>query len=136
MEEKISKYLKNYLEQELRDYDKNKKYLEELRMDIIDSSPSPELGMPGNPNRGNEGQTEKVFKLISNNRINRLERIINAIHKTLEGLNEEQYKFYIRYFQKGQSRTKVCIELPIGEATFHRYKNRIIYALAKELGYL
>lgn len=39
---KISIEVRRYLERELRDYEENKKYLEELRNDIIDSSPTPD----------------------------------------------------------------------------------------------
>ena len=39
---KISIEVRRYLERELRDYEENKSYLEELRNDIIDSSPSPD----------------------------------------------------------------------------------------------
>lgn len=40
---KINIEVRRYLERELRDYEENKKYLEELKNDIIDSSPSTDL---------------------------------------------------------------------------------------------
>ena len=136
MEIKLSKEVRNYLCRELKDYKENKAYIEELRMDIIESSPNIEPGVPGSPNKGNEGQTSKVYILMNNNQINRLQRICNKITKVLEGLDGNQYELYIRHFEKGQSKTKVCIEMHIGEATFHRYKNKIIYGLAEELGFI
>lgn len=136
MNEKLDIAIRRYLERELRDYEKNKAYIEELRLDIIEASPSPELGMPSSPNRGNEQQTSKVDKLINNNQINRLERVTKSIYKVLEGLNEEQYNFYVRYFQRGHGKCKVCLDMPISERTFERYKRRVVYALARELGYL
>lgn len=51
MEERLNRKTKQYLEQELYDYDKNVKKLALLREEIIESSPSPELGMPKSPNK-------------------------------------------------------------------------------------
>lgn len=136
MEVKLSKEVKNYLCRELRDYKENKLLIEELRLDIIEASPNIDLGTPGSPNKGNEGQTSKVYNLMNSNQINRLQRICNKINKVLEGLEQSQYELYVRHFEKGQSKTKVCIEMHIGEATFHRYKNKIIYSLAEELGFI
>ena len=82
--------------------------------------------MPGSPNKGNEGQTTKVYNLITNKMITRLQAMCKKIHKVLEGLSGEQYELYVRHFEKGESKTKVCIEMHIGEATFHRYKNQRI----------
>ena len=136
MEKKLSKEVRRYLERELRDYEENKKYIEELRLDIIESSPKTSLGMPGNPNKGNENQTNKVYDLINNSVLKRLQNICDKINKVLQGLTGDQYELYVRHFKKGESKTKVCLEMHIGEATFHRYKNKIIYGLAKELGFV
>ena len=136
MEKKLSVEVRRYLERELRDYRDNREYIEELRLDIIESSPKVDLGVPGNPNKGNEGQTAKVQALINSTVIKRLQNICNKIYKVLQGLNGEQYELYVRHFEKGESKTKVCLEMHIGEATFHRYKNKIIYGLAKEIGYM
>ncbi len=136
MEIKLKTEVKKYLERELRDYKDNKKLIEELRLDIIEGSPSITLGVPGNPNKGNECQTKKVNDLITNNQINRLENMCKKISKVLDGLDGAQHELYNRHFEKGESKTKICIEMHIGEATFHRYKNKIIYGLAEELGYI
>jgi len=136
MNKKLTKEIKNYLEKELRDYTENEELIKELELDIIESSPTSDPGMPGSPNRGNEQQTSKVSELMSNKMIHRLKYTVEAIKKVLKGLNETQKDFYKLYFENGYFKTKVCMDMPIGEATFHRYKNRIIYALAQELGYL
>lgn len=136
MDKKINIEVRKYLERELKDYKKNKVSIEELRLDIIDSSPKITLGVPGSPNKGNEGQTSKVYELMTNNMIKRLQTMCKKINKVLEGLNEEQHELYVRHFENGESKTKVCIEMHIGEATFYRYKNKIIYGLAEELGFI
>ncbi len=136
MAKKLSKELKRYLESELRDYKDNKKKIEELRNDIIEESPNMTLGTPPSKNKGNEVQTVKVHKLMTNTQINRLTTMCTAIENALSRLNDTQYEFYIRCFEKGQSKVKICIEMPIGEATFHRYKNKIICLLAENLGYV
>ncbi len=136
MDKKISIEVRRYLERELRDYKDNLKLIEELRSDIIEASPAVDLGTPGNQNKGNEAQTNKVYKLITDKQINRFKSICEAIERMLKRLNENQYEFYIRCFEKRQSKVRICMEMPISEPTFHRYKNRIIYYLAEELGYL
>lgn len=136
MDRKLSKEVKRYLEKEIRDYKDNRETVEELRLDIIEASPKITLGVPGSPNKGNEGQTAKVHELITNNMIKRLLTMCKKINKVLEGLNGAQYELYVRHFEKGESKTKVCLEMHIGEATFHRYKNKIIYGLAEELGFI
>ena len=91
--------------------------------------------MPKSQGRG-ETQTEKVYKLSTNAQIKRLESICNAIHKVLNGLNDNQYAFYVLYFEKGLSKIKVCMEMPISESTYDRYKKKIVYKLAEELGFI
>lgn len=136
MDNKISIEVRRYLERELRDYKENLKLIEELRDDIILASPIIDLGAPSSPNKGNEAQTSKVYKLITDKQINRLKHICEAIEKVLKRLNNNQYEFYTRYFEKRQSKVKICMEMPISERTHERYKKRIVYYLAEELGYL
>ena len=133
--DKLNKEVKRYLIRELKDYYDNKKIIEELRQDIIDESPKITLGVPKGKNRS-ESMTNKVYKLMTNNKINRLEKMCYKISKVLEGLNDIEYQFFIRCFEKNQSKVKICIEMSISESTFHRYKNKIIYSLAEELGFL
>lgn len=66
MDKKISIEVRRYLERELKDYKDNKNIIEELRLDIIEECPKITLGVPGSPNKGNEGQTTKVYNLITN----------------------------------------------------------------------
>lgn len=142
MEEQLDDKIKKYLEYELLHYAESKKLIEELRGDIIDSSPSPDLGMPGSPNRGNEGQTQKVYKLLSNTAINRLERICGAIDNVVTRLIPVHKEFYDRYYIKYNKenaetkRIKICMDMFIEERTYRKYKNRILKDLARELGYL
>ena len=134
--EKLSNEVKRYLERELKDYEENKKYIEELRLDIIESSPSSDLGMPKSPNRGNEQQTNKLSRLENSKVINRLEKITRSIYKVLEELDDNHYNLYVMHFQKGYNRTKTCYDMPISESTFNRYKNKILKDLAQKLGFL
>lgn len=136
MDRKLSKEVKNYLIRELKDYKDNKKIIEELRMDIIEASPQISLGVPSSPNKGNESQTSKVYKLMTNIKINRLENICYHIEKILSELDGVKYDFYVRCFEKRHSKVKICMETNISEKTYYRYWNCIIYNLAEELGFL
>lgn len=135
-DKKISIEVRRYLERELKDYKDNKAYIEELRLDIIEASPKIDLGAPSNPNKGNEGQTEKVYKLMTNTIIKRLENICYHIEKVLSELDDNKYEFYVRCYEKRQSKVKICMEMPITERSYDRYKNKIIYSLAEELGFI
>lgn len=132
----ISNELKRYLERELKDYTNNKRDLEILKLDIIEESPKIDLGVPSSPNKGNECQTSKVYRIMTDRQIKRIENMCYHIERILSMLNDAQYEFYVRYFEKGQSKVKICIEMPISEATFHRYKNKIIILLARELDFI
>lgn len=136
METEISKEVKRYLERELKDYKNNKKIIEELRNNIIDSSNSITLGVPRNPNQGNEVQTQKVYELMTNTRITRLENICYHIEKVIENLDIQKYEFYIKCFEKEHNKIKICMDMPISEKTYYRYKNYIIEKLAEELGFI
>ena len=91
--------------------------------------------MPKSQNRS-ENLTDRVYKLNTNAQIKRLEELCLSTQKVLNGLNDSQYKFYVMYFEKGYSKIKVCMEMPISESTYDRYKKRIVYKLAEELGFL
>jgi RinA family phage transcriptional activator len=128
--------VKKYLEKELFDYSKNRKKLEEIRSDIIDSSPTSDLGMPRSPNRAKEQLTNKVHRLMSNASIIRLEETINAIDRVVKRLNSPQKELYDRYYRHRQNKVCICIDMYISERTFYNYKDKIVDELAKELGYL
>lgn len=136
MDRKLSKEVKNYLIRELKDYKDNKKTIEEVRLDIIESSPNIVLGTPSSPNKGNEGQTRKVYELMTNGMIKRLENMCYHIEKVLSELDGTRYEFYVRCFEKRQSKVKICMEMPITERSYERYKKKIVYLLAEELGYI
>lgn len=136
MQQKIPKETRSYLIRELKDYKDNLKYLEELRMDIIEESPKIDLGTPSSPNKGNEGQTAKVYRLITNMQIKRLSEMCKHINNVLSILDDIKYEFYIRCFEKKQSKVTICLEMPISEETYYRYKKYIVNALAEELGFI
>lgn len=136
MNNKLRIEVKRYLCRELKDYRENLKKLDELRADIIESSPNIDLGVPSSPNRGNEGQTAKVHELMTNKVITRLLEVCKRISKVLETLNDEEYEVYVRHFENEENATKICYEMHISESTFYRDKNKIIDRLAEEMGYL
>lgn len=142
MEDKLDDKIKKYLEFELLHYSDYKKELEELKLDIIESSPNFDVGMPSSPNKGNEGQTSKVFKIMTTPAIIRLNTIISVIDTVVSRLSPQHKEFYDKYFIKynkcnqESKKIKICMEMFIEERSFRRYKNRIINELARELGYL
>ena len=130
----LKKEIRRYLERELKDYEYNKNKINELRDDIIFSSASNDIGIVAK-NKISDPITNKVDKLINNKTIIRIETVVKAIDKVIEGLNADQTKFYNRCFKRGQNKYTIISEMPISEATYNRYKTNIINALANELGY-
>lgn len=63
-----------------------------------------------------------------------LESITRDINKVVLALNPQHKEFYDRLYRHNQSKVRICMEMFIEEPTFYKYKDKIIYDLAKETG--
>jgi len=142
----IRRALRTYIEQELRDYHKNKQSLWEIQAGINDempihASPAPPDAMP----RGNttsdptERKAEQLeeWRLLNTRRINNMYRITYGIGRVLETLPPEKLRLIkLKYWKHPQPLNDVglAMEMCCGQNTFYRWRNEICAQIARELG--
>lgn len=134
---KMDKKTYNFVDGELRDYKSNIKKLEALELDIIE-----ERGTSDGQPRGNQtsNPTEaKTSKLMTTRRLLVLHEHIDAIKSVYERLSDEYKDFFNvnytpPYKEKKAHMIKVCSEVAISEREYYRRRDRIVYAVAAELG--
>ena len=134
----IKKEIKAYVECELRDYLQTIRDLGEERQQIIENSPTfDDSGIRGTDI--SKTCEKKALQLITSKRILQIGRTIEAIQSVLDSLPEEKYKLVqLKYWTKPQTRTDegIARELNVGKATYYRWIDGIVLAIAIELGYV
>jgi len=140
----MRKDIRRFVETELEFYHKTKKEYESFKDDLI-STKNLEMSQTGggktysisNPTQNN------AVRLICNNRLKRMEEIIRAIEKTLEGLDKDKKKFIkIKYWSnKKYTMDGVAMELRCeydvdvnSTKTLYNWKRKICEQIAFELG--
>ena len=86
---KVPRWVKKKIENELYQYWDNKKELEEMQKDIIESSPEPPDGQPKGNSTSNPTE-QKAIKLRTTRSILAIERKLKYIENALAMLNEEE----------------------------------------------
>ena len=134
--QKLKFALFRFVEAELSDYPETKKKLIELRSDIILRSPLPEEGSYINSRNNVSKPTEKTaVMLITNKRLEQMERTVNAIEKTMKGLDKDRLKLVeMRYFERRFAPVGIATELSISERTFYNWRDDVIKMIAVEMG--
>ena len=129
---KLDKNIYKYVEHELYNYNNSKKELEDLKYEVIEFSKKSD-GLPKGNNISNPTE-DKVFKIIENERITYLSKIIKNIDHVLNNLDEIYRKlFKLKYIEKNTAKY-IFRELNISERTYYNYKNNIVLKVAKRLG--
>lgn len=130
---RIDKKVYKYIDYELQHYEENKKKLDELRLDIIDSSPEPSDGQPRGNSTGNPTE-QKGMKLVSSIALLKIESTIKVIDKVYNQLNDEYKLFFNWNYKENAGIVKTCQKVNISEKTYHRWRDNIVYATGKEMG--
>ena len=130
---KINKRIYNYIDFELSNYKAYERKIDEIRKEIIDSSPPPADGQPKG-NKKSDPTLDKVIQLSTPLAISRMEYNKSCIDKALKKLDKIHNDFFIRNYIKEESMIKICNEMPIGERTYYRLKGKIIEYVAREMG--
>lgn len=131
---KIDKKVYGYIDYELKHYDENTKKIDEIRANIIEASPEPSDGQPkGQGGTGNPTE-RKGIKLVSSTSLLKLESTNNAIKKVYMQLNQNYKKFFDWNYIKQVGIVRTCQEVHISEATFYRWRDKIVYAVGEEMG--
>lgn len=131
----MNKYLKQYIEVELRDYHRSKKDLEELREEIIEGTGTADnMGIRSGIS---DITASKAIRLVTNKRLKKLEETVRAIDTVLAELDECKYKLVKeRYWTRPKllSDEGIAQEIGIDRATLYRWIDGITLAIADELG--
>jgi RinA family phage transcriptional activator len=133
---RIRREIKGYIEAELKDYNDTLRQIGiEKNELILAGSVMDDSGVRGT-DTSNPTQ-QKAFKLLTNKRIKRMEETCRAIERIINDLPEEKYRLVeLRYWTRPRELTDngIAMQLNIGIATYYRWSDDIIKAIAVEMG--
>ena len=130
---KVPRWVKKKMENELYQYWDNKKELEEMQRDIIESSPNPPDGQP----RGNATSNtteQKAIKLRTSRTILAVERRLKYIENAVARLNEDEKKVFEIIFKEKHNQKMAETYKYISSDTYYNVYRKIIYYTAVEFG--
>lgn len=132
---RIDKKVFDYIDYELTNYKFYEQKIEEVKKEILDSSPNPPDGQP----RGNaitNPTLDKVIKLTTPMAIYRMEYNKECINRALQKLDKYHNEFFKKNYidNNGNNKIGVCYELHISERTYYRIRNKIVEYTGKEMG--
>lgn len=134
---KLNKNIYNYIEYELFNYNSSKENLEILKLDSIYASADIDInsGIRSKYKKSNRVESS-VISILSNKQISRLSSTIGAINNALKMLDKVHYDFFRSYYIMRYGKLKICDQLGLSERSFYNYKNRIVWAVATEMGWM
>lgn len=130
---KVPRWVKKKNENELYQYWDNKKELEELQMEIIESSPEPADGLPKGNNTSNTTE-QKAIKLRTSRTILVLEKRLRYVENAIARLNEEEKKVFEIIFKERHNQKMAETYKYISSDTYYNVYRKIIYYTAVEFG--
>ena len=132
---KVPNWVKNTIKTELYQFWKNQELIEELRQDIIESSPEPADGQPKGNTTSNTVE-QKTIKMLSSRRIIETERRITYIQEAMKRLSKEEQEIVKIIFKEKYNTTLAETQKYITKDTYYNVYNKIIYYTAQEFGYI
>ena len=130
---KVPRWVKKKIENELYQYWDNKKELEEMQRDIIDSSPEPPDGQPRGNSTSNTTE-QKAIKLRTSRSILAVERRLKYIENAIARLNEDEQKIFEIIFKERHNQKMAETYKYISKDSYYNTYNKIIYFTAVEFG--
>ncbi|MCK9268491.1 MAG: hypothetical protein M0P14_07260 [Alkaliphilus sp.] len=134
----MKKAIFRYVETELFDYPYTKEDIESLRDNIIEAVPifDSANGMSRKPNyKISDSTYSKGTQLLTNRRLRRMEETVTAIDKVLAKLPKEKMELVrLKYWECRLSNHGVAEALHVSDATYYRWRNEVVTAVAIELG--
>jgi len=134
--DKLKLAIRRYIESELKDYKETKELLENALTDVIERSPLPEEGSYINSRNNVSKPTERnAVLLLTNKRIQQMEKTVNAISKVLNMLDKEKYRFVeLRWWECELTPIGIAKEMHMHEQTVYNWQRDIIKLIAVEMG--
>ena len=130
---KVPRWVKKKIENELYQYWDNKKELEEMQRDIIESSPEPPDGQPRGNSTSNTTE-QKAIKLRTSRSILAVERRLKYIENAIARLNEDEQKIFEIIFKERHNQKMAETYRYIYKDSYYNTYNKIIYFTAVEFG--
>ncbi|WP_124728822.1 transcriptional regulator [Staphylospora marina] len=127
-----------HVEAELHNYWETIKEAKLIRMEIMANSRDDENTGGGRGNLPGDPTGRTVVTLLTHRRLEHLERITRAIRTVYESLDEDKKKLVqLKYWTKPQLRTwsGIARELHVEERTARRWRDKIVTAIAEQLGW-
>lgn len=110
---KLKYHLRNYIKQELYDYNRNKQILEDLQNNMLNLNTNPTIN-------------SKTLLIVS--------KKINSIEKVYNSLNQEEKEMFDIIFNKGCNQLYAKTYYNITKDMYYNAMNKIIYLTAVEYG--
>lgn len=131
---KIPTWVKRNVTNELYHYWDNIKLLEELKKEILDTSPAPPDGLPRGNLRGSPTEN-KVMKLNSR-AILVIANKIMQIENVQKMLNDYEKKVFEVIFKDKKNSTEAYIKNNITKDMYYTVRLKILWITAIEMGYI
>ena len=127
-----------HVESELYHYHETKKEIAKLKEFIIHATPPPDRTGGGRSNWPSDPTGRSGTMLVTNRKIEQMERIIDAIDDVYIRLPKEKQKLVrLKYWTKPQKLTwdGIALELDVSRRTAINWRDEIVYAIAELLGW-
>lgn len=124
---------KKRVKEELYGYWDNQKKLEELKKEIIESSPGPADGQPKGNGTGNPTEA-KAIRMMTSRAILVVAERLHYIDNAISRLNDEEKEIFEIIFKKKLNQRAAETYECISKSQYYNLYNKIIYLAAIELG--
>ena len=128
---RIDKSIFRYIEHELYNYDETKRELTRLKEEIIEGAhfiEAPVHTSPGNPTE------QKAIKLTTSAHITYLEKVVDAIDRSLNILGDRHKELFKYKYQKGLPWQEIALEINISDRTYFRLRRELVAMVGQQLG--
>jgi len=134
----VKKETFKHVESELFAYHETKAEINRIRQEILHGTASPDNNGGGRSNLPGDPTFRVVSSLDNHKRLKYLENIANAIEEVYTQLPEEKQKLIrMKYWTRPQLLTwdGIADRLNVVPRTAKRWRNEVVYAVAKSLGW-
>jgi RinA family phage transcriptional activator len=130
---RLSKNTYRYIEGQIRDYKRIKKEMENLKEDIINSSP---ISQEVRGTDTGDSTASKVIKISLDKKISGMDKTVKAIEKVYNGLSHDKKAVMTDIWERKYTCLGMADMVGVDERTIRRWQQNIIYSVAIELKYL
>jgi RinA family phage transcriptional activator len=130
---RLPKETYKYIESEIKEYKETLKRLAGLKKDIILEAP---IRQEGKSYAISDTTYAKAAKILTERRIQRLEDVADAITRVYEACDEQKRQMIALEFWENKHQAVISYILNVNIKTINRWKTAVIYAVAREMGYL